>query len=448
MRAPVKAWASLNECPLHGTVIVGGGPAGTALLVAASRMGVLDEHAAAGLAVVESSDTLGSGALGDYAINGDSTAETFLSVVGAGSGPALAALADSPEARAITGRVGRGPDPVPLTEAAALLRVVGQTLARRITSQGGSVLSGHTALHTQRGEDGTWQTAVRSRSGACSTLRSRNVVLATGGRQDHARPHETPIAGVSLAARAGERLVASDAILRHGGRAILQHRLGGMAAPRIVVVGSSTSALAACRIALEHAGARVTLVHRRKLRVFYPSAEAALMDGYTDFGPADICPVSRFVYRLAGFRMEARTMVQHALQVGGRAPHPRLAVHCMAGAGEQDAASLVDGADLVIYALGYRPRGLAVLDAHGRALPLGTHHGRTLVDLHGRMCDAQGQPVPGLFGLGLASGFAPSGALGGEPSFSGQANGLWLWQNDAGAMIVAQLGRHALRAAA
>ena len=28
------------------------------------------------------------------------------------------------------------------------------------------------------------------------------------------------------------------------------------------------------------------------------------------------------------------------------------------------------------------------------------------------------------------------GKLGGEASFSGQANGLWQWQNDVGAMIV------------
>jgi len=33
----------------------------------------------------------------------------------------------------------------------------------------------------------------------------------------------------------------------------------------------------------------------------------------------------------------------------------------------------------------------------------------------------------------------PWGALGGESSFSGQANGLWLWQNDVGLMIIDQV---------
>ena len=39
----------------------------------------------------------------------------------------------------------------------------------------------------------------------------------------------------------------------------------------------------------------------------------------------------------------------------------------------------------------------------------------------------------------LAAGFVPHGKLGGEASFRGQANGLWLWQNDVGQMIVEQL---------
>ena len=50
--------------------------------------------------------------------------------------------------------------------------------------------------------------------------------------------------------------------------------------------------------------------------------------------------------------------------------------------------------------------------------------------------DALGTPLPKLYGMGLAAGFVPHGKLGGERSFRGQANGLWLWQSDVGAMIV------------
>ncbi len=53
-----------------------------------------------------------------------------------------------------------------------------------------------------------------------------------------------------------------------------------------------------------------------------------------------------------------------------------------------------------------------------------------------RVLDAGGNPLPHLFAIGLAAGFVPHGKLGGEPSFRGQANGLWLWQSDVGGLIV------------
>ena len=59
-----------------------------------------------------------------------------------------------------------------------------------------------------------------------------------------------------------------------------------------------------------------------------------------------------------------------------------------------------------------------------------------------------GRPIPGAFGIGLAAGFVPWGRLGGEASFRGQANGLWLWQNDVGQMIVDQVLGEAARAVA
>ena len=61
---------------------------------------------------------------------------------------------------------------------------------------------------------------------------------------------------------------------------------------------------------------------------------------------------------------------------------------------------------------------------------------------------ADGAPLNGVYGIGLAAGFVPWGRLGGEPSFRGQANGLWQWQNDVGLMIVDQLIGDRVRAVA
>ena len=123
--------------------------------------------------------------------------------------------------------------------------------------------------------------------------------------------------------------------------------------------------------------------------------------------------------------------------LGGRFPEPRLQLHQI-GTDRAAAQHIIDGADLVVLALGYRPRALPLFGSDGAELPLLAQTGpqMPMVDRQCRVMGADGKPIPHVFGIGLAAGFVPDGPLGGEPSFRGQANGLWLWQHDVGALIV------------
>ena len=213
--------------------------------------------------------------------------------------------------------------------------------------------------------------------------------------------------------------------------------------PRVVIIGGSTSAAAIAYAMLNRmpdvtfGPGGLTIMHRRPLHIFYPNVDAALADGYTEFGPDDICPLTKRVFRLSGFRLDSRELIMSARGIGGRPPEPRLHLHRL---GVDDAASLalLDNADLVIACFGYRPHGLPVFDQAGRPVPLLAETGpqAPLVDGYCRVLDAAGKPLPDLFAIGLAAGFVPHGKLGGEPSFRGQANGLWLWQSEVGGMIV------------
>ncbi|UYY59605.1 DegT/DnrJ/EryC1/StrS family aminotransferase [Sphingomonas sp. S2-65] len=440
---------------VHEALIVGGGPAGTALLTAASKSGALIPLAERGLAVVERDAVLGRGELGTYAITSDSTAETFLTAVKGSAHDAIAGLTQHPAGREVAqyaGKLG-----VPLTRATPFLEATGAQLATLVTGNGGVIATRSEVVDARQGGDGSWTARVRNLvTGQERTMRTRSLVIATGGHQSPQEIRAECVAGVPLGELAGDRLMPGDAFLRIGGLDALRARIADKRSPRIAIVGGSTSALAAACLLLKAAPALplgaggLALYHRRPLRPFYPSAEAARADGFTDFGPQDICPLSGFVYRLGGFRLEARELVLRMLGVGGRAPDPRMALRQIgADDGEAILAELTS-ADVVIGALGYRPRALPLYDASGVRIALAADSGSRprLVDQQCRVLDAEGRVVPGVYGIGLASGHVPEGKLGGEASFSGKANGLWLWQNDIGQMIVEQLLDRSARAAA
>ncbi|WP_404337578.1 DegT/DnrJ/EryC1/StrS family aminotransferase [Sphingomonas sp. MMS12-HWE2-04] len=431
---------------VHSALIVGGGPAGTAMLTAASKSGSLVPLAQGGLAVVERDAVLGRGELGTYAITSDSTAETFLTAVKDNGHSDIAALTGHHAGQEIAMHIGKLG--VPLARTTPFLEATGAQLGSIVTANGGFVATRSEVVEARREPEGHWAARVRNLvTGQERVMRAETMVIATGGYQARGEVEAERVAGTPLGELAGDRLMLGDEFLRIGGLDLLRGRIAGSRAPRIAIVGGSTSALAAAALMLKAAPALplgaggLAVYHRRPLRPFYRSVEEAHADGFTDFGPEDICPLSGFVYRLAGFRLEARELVLRMLGVGGRAPDPRMALRRIGG--EDDAAirAELQSADVVIGALGYRPRALPLYDVDGNRIALAADAvGRPrLVDQQCRVIDVHGQPVPGVFGIGLASGFVPEGKLGGELSFSGKANGLWLWQNDIGQMIVDQL---------
>ena len=223
-------------------------------------------------------------------------------------------------------------------------------------------------------------------------------MIATGGHQPLDRLAGQLVAGARLIELAGDRLVQSDEVLTLDGVAKIADLLAGKRSPRIAVIGGSTSALTTVALLLKAqpglplGSGGITLLHRRPLRPFYPSVEAAEAEGFTDFGPDDICPVSGFVYRLAGFRLEARELVLRMLAVDGRSPDPRVALHRVAGDDDAAARAILQDADLVVAAMGYRPFALPVAATDGTPLALAASAGQPMVDPHCRVLDAAASP--------------------------------------------------------
>jgi len=427
------------------TLIVGGGPAGLAPLISASRSGLLDRILADGIVLAERGSTIGAGRIGRYAINSDSTGNTLTSCVTDNPHPTLAALREHPVVQAVAAYQGGS---VPLALVGEFMMVLGDALRDLMIASGNEVLLGHEAISSKKLSDGFWRTKLRRLSdGNDIFVESRFVVMATGGHQPRSYLERRSIGGRPLLPSCAGRLIQSDEALTAAGLAAIGDRVAKGRSKRIAIVGSSSSAMACANAVLQSpfgrelsAGA-VTLLHRRPLHIFYPSAAEALADGYDEFGSEDICPISGFVFRLSGLRLEARDLLMAVRGIGGRPPEERLRLHQVGADLDRRALEILDEADVVIAALGYRPQALPLLAPSGRRLEVfaddtGT---RPLVDSECRVLDRHGAPIEGLFGIGLGSGFFSRELVGGELSFSGQTNSLWQWQNAVGGLIARQL---------
>jgi hypothetical protein len=427
------------------TLIVGGGPAGIAPLISASRTGLLDGILADGVALVERGPTIGAGRIGRYAINSDSTANTLTSCITDNPYPALAALREHPVAKAVAAYQASG---VPLSLVGEFMTLLGSVLRDVLLATGNNVFLGHEATGSKRLSDGFWRTTLRRVSdGTETSIESRFVVMATGGDQPRSYLERRRIGGRPLLPVYADKLIQSDDALTAAGLATIAGRLAQGRSKRIAIVGSSSSAMACANALLqssfgkELAPGAVTLLHRRPLHIFYPTAAEAKADGYDEFGPQDICPISGFVYRLSGLRLEARDLLMAVRGIGGRPPEERLHLHQVDAGPDAVASQILDDADVVIAALGYRSRALPLLNTAGRRLDVFADDtgAQPLVDSECRVLDRHGAPIDGLLAIGLGSGFFSRELVGGEQSFSGQTNSLWQWQNGVGGLIAQQI---------
>ena len=419
--------------PRARTTIVGLGPAGTGPLIAAARADRLDALLSGGLALIDARDRIGAGDLGAYVLRSDSGARSFAEgVADGGLGPALDTPTIRDRARELT---ALGHEPAPLERAAALLDAVGASFARawRDDERVQLRLSTRAVGLRRRGE--SWELELEDAAGRRTHHRSQNVLLALGGEQDHRAALEAALPhGRAIGAARASRTVATDHLMRADG---LARVLGGLPErPRIVVLGGSHGAFSSAWLLLERLDERldpdgVQIFHRGPIRVTFPSAEAARESGYR-FDPEDVCPRTGRVHRLGGLRGDGAELWR-SLRDGRE---PRVALRSLEGltAGELDA--LLDEADLIVPAFGYRMRLLPVHDERGERVRLAAESGPRVVDQQGRLLDANGRPLPGLFAMGLSSGMTGDAELGGEPSFAGHTNGIWLWQHAIGERVL------------
>jgi hypothetical protein len=432
-----------------GTIIVGAGPAGVGPLVSACRQDRLDELLDSRVLIVDSGDKFGVGAIGGYAIQSDTSADTLLESIEMGDPRVLDRVKSSAVAREVETYRGSS---LPLALVGAFLQQLGLALRAVVDAHPGSAFYPRsTVREIRRSNEDEWIVSIDRNRMAIQEVIAHRVVTACGGIQHRDRALTSPIGDGYTLSGAGlaDRVMTSNALLSKDGPQKARHFLQSKSRPTVTIIGGSHSAMSAAGTLIHLTGlsfdaGAITILHNRPFRIFYPSREEALRDGYTDFGPQDFCPITQRLYRLAGLRMESRTLARRILRIGDADPESRVRLIPLDRSQPlpRESRDAIENAGLIITAFGYRPATPAFFDAAGGPIALQSDDASAalpLVDTKCRVLDRAGNVLPNVYGVGLASGFRYTGALGGEPSFTGQTNGLWLYQNDIGDMLRRQM---------
>jgi len=416
-------------------VIIGAGPGGTGPLVCAARRGQLDELLQRGLAIVDRRAALGNMVLGEYAIPSNSLGRAFLECLDDPCPEVLLPLRDSPQAQAIE----------PFRETELPLKLVGDFLDRVVeiicqhveAHPNASMLAGFEAqsLHIQA-DDSIEVRGVRG--GEPTTLKTKRVVFAMGGDQTHADVVSSEIfTGLDLTGPVQDRVMLSDTFLRDKQHLKVVEQLANN--KRVVIVGGSHTALSIAwqllnKFDIDFNPGDIRILHRTPVRVFYPDAASAAADGYDNVTQADMCPQTQQVNRIGGLRGPARELFR-AIRAGNEERVQTIQV-----SEAQQVRQHLDEAALVVPAFGYQKNVVPIYDPSGTQLKVLDGLAPPTLD-SGRLCTLDGRILDSICSIGLGSGFRSSAAIGGEASYQASVEGVWLYQNDIGSIILEQLLR-------
>lgn len=428
---------------MYETVIVGAGPGGTGPLIWAAQHGYLTDWLDSGVALIDRSPIIG-GTLTKYSIGSDSPGRSYLECF------------DHPEFLDLFGELYREETtqrlfeyyetlpPLPLV--GAFLQRQGVHLARLMTKFPASrFFPGSWAQRLRLMVDGRIAVGLGEGHPAGEVVGS-SVILALGGREvtDARLCGRLDLKGVVDA----DRLYGSDEMLSGTGLERALARSDELR--RIVILGGSHSAFSVAWRLLDAVGDRlapgaITILHRTEPRCFYVTRADADADSYA-FVEDDVCPATQRVNRLSGLRGDGRELWRRIHAKPGTERELRVVCRPLRDADlvEPGLIEQLRGADLVVTTFGYRSRTLPIIDSAGRELHCRADSTGASVDHEGRLWLENGDTLPNLFGIGLGTGYRPTGRMGGEPNLRLQQNSLWLYQNDVGEVVY----RAARRAAA
>lgn len=418
-------------------VIIGGGPAGTGILLNALKEEKSKRIFDKNIALIEKSSDLIKGNITSYKVNSDTFADVFLECLDGATHEYINIKSLQPEILNLQNHKGNS---IPLYRLNDFYNKLGVLLKESLTLREKCSFYLNTCVErVSCRENGTFEIFFENQN---RSIAAKKIIIATGGK-----PRDVEGKPVNFAAKISldeykNKYVHADLILKDGIPDKYKTELKRNS--KVVILGGSHSAFSVAHSLLnskdefDFEQGDIKIWCKSLPKIFFPSEQDAITSGYTDFSKNDFCPVTNKLYRLAGLRMDGRGLYMQMLGLGNSNIERRVLLNIFNGK-EDELLKDLNQASLIILAYGYVLNMIPFSDKTGNQIKFFGEKTNCWVNQNCEMLDADENPIPNLFANGLATGFIPTGNLGGEPSFTGQTNGIWYYQNAIAAEIISNL---------
>ncbi len=430
--------------------ICGVGPAGMGPIVCAYQDGLLDKVLDKGIVLIDRRKVLGVGSFGEYHITANSLGKVFLECLEKiKKDPSFFNLINHKYVKKLKLYSEKAPD---LPVVAEYLGLLSEYLINRIKIyRNCSILRSTNILDIQQKETGLYAINIETNENGRSHTRkiyTHNIILNLGGQQSPNNYLYRSLWDDFNLSSYQDRVIPSGALLK-----LSPLKLNNVVSTnfsKIVVVGGSHSAFSVTmKLAELYQKAskikrEIFILHRNDIRLFFNDKQDAQEAHYLFDVEKDICKLSGRVNRFSGLRYNAFDFASKLLKTGQmKEENCEINLHRISiNPSLQQSKflkNLFEMANLIIPCFGYQANLVPIYDNNGHLIPIRQELDGLYGDDKGRVYTKDNYLIPNIYSYGLGSGLKRSEKIGGELSFQGRLDGVWLYQNDIGRIILEQM---------
>ncbi|NHB61046.1 SidA/IucD/PvdA family monooxygenase [Photorhabdus sp. RW14-46] len=194
----------------------------------------------------------------------------------------------------------------------------------------------------------------------------------------------------------------------------------------ISILGSSHSSVS-CLIRLieqlEFAG-KINVFVNKDFKLFFDSPSSAESYDY-DFTQEDICPLSNRVNRYSGLRYDSFAFAQELKE----RKYKNISILNISEISDDEIIKLINCDDLLIHCTGYHSKLVEIIDKNNIPLEFKSDRYGLLTNEKLSPISTSGEVLNNFHTFGLGSGVKTGGENGGEASFHGRIDGVWVYQH-------------------